>query len=124
LRLPLRERGAHVSEVQPSLWRLLRALYSVWRLRNPDLDTEVVHGLLARLAIQPTHALRRTGSRTPATTTPTASIGPVRRAPTRPSTPSPCSTATAQSTWSGRATSTPSRTTPCPAWPGKPAGRL
>ena len=57
LRLPLRERGAHVSEVQPSLWRLLRALYSVWRLRNPDLDTELVHGLLARLAVPPTYAL-------------------------------------------------------------------
>lgn len=44
-------------EVPPSPWRLLRALYSVWRLHNPDLDAEIVHGLLARLAVPPTYAL-------------------------------------------------------------------
>ena len=44
-------------EVPPSPWRLLRALYSVWRLRNPDLDAKVVHSLLARLAVPPTYVL-------------------------------------------------------------------
>jgi CRISPR-associated protein Csb2 len=53
--------GRHVNEgaveVPPSPWRVLRALYSVWKLRAPDLDEETVHGLLAQLAAPPTYVL-------------------------------------------------------------------
>ncbi|OPG09289.1 type I-U CRISPR-associated protein Csb2 [Microbispora sp. GKU 823] len=44
-------------ELPPSPWRLLRALYSVWQLRAPDLDAEVVGGLLARLAVPPSYLI-------------------------------------------------------------------
>lgn len=49
----------HVNEGQvelpPSPWRLLRALYAAWKTRVPDLDEEIVHGLLSRLAEPPTY---------------------------------------------------------------------
>jgi CRISPR-associated protein Csb2 len=41
-------------EVPPSPWRLLRTLYSVWRCRRPELAENVVHPLLADLAVPPT----------------------------------------------------------------------
>jgi CRISPR-associated protein Csb2 len=41
-------------ELPPSPWRLLRALYAVWRTRAPELDENTVHPLLARLAEPPT----------------------------------------------------------------------
>lgn len=44
-------------EIPPSPWRLLRALYSVWKLRLPDLDEDTVHGLLGQLALPPVYAL-------------------------------------------------------------------
>ncbi|CCK64988.1 Conserved CRISPR-associated protein of unknown function Csb2 [Mycobacterium canettii CIPT 140070017] len=40
-------------EVPPSPWRLLRALYAVWRCRCPDLPEDVVHPMLATLATPP-----------------------------------------------------------------------
>lgn len=41
-------------EVPPSPWRLLRALYSVWKLRLPHaLSEDVVHGVLTQLATEP-----------------------------------------------------------------------
>lgn len=46
-----------VVEVPPSPWRILRALYSVWKLRVPDLDADTVHGLLERLAVPPDYTL-------------------------------------------------------------------
>ena len=50
--------GRHVNEgeveLPPSPWRLLRALYSVWQTRVPELEREVVHPLLAVLARPPT----------------------------------------------------------------------
>lgn len=50
--------GRHVNqgevEIPPSPWRLLRALYSVWQTRAPDLDAPAVLGLLSRLAGPPT----------------------------------------------------------------------
>lgn len=49
----------HVNEGQvempPSPWRLLRALYAVWRTRVPDLADETVHALLGRLAEPPSY---------------------------------------------------------------------
>ncbi|GDY31828.1 type I-G CRISPR-associated protein Csb2 [Gandjariella thermophila] len=49
--------GRHVNEgaveLPPSPWRVLRALYAVWRTRAPELDAETVHRLLARLAEPP-----------------------------------------------------------------------
>lgn len=49
--------GAHVNEgrveLPPSPWRLLRALYSTWQLRRPDLPEANVVGLLNRLAAPP-----------------------------------------------------------------------
>lgn len=42
-----------VVEWPPSPWRLLRALYSVWKTRCDDLDGPLVEGLLARLATPP-----------------------------------------------------------------------
>jgi CRISPR-associated protein Csb2 len=57
--------GRHVNEgaveLPPSPWRLLRALYAVWRTRVPDLDEATVHGLLAELAPPPTFYLPRHG---------------------------------------------------------------
>ena len=44
-------------EIPPSPWRLLRALYSVWKLRAPDLDEDTVHALLGHLAQPPTYVL-------------------------------------------------------------------
>lgn len=44
-------------EWPPSPWRLLRALYAVWRDRAPDLDADVVTGLLADLAVPPVFLL-------------------------------------------------------------------
>lgn len=57
--------GRHVNEggveLPPSPWRLLRALYAVWRTRAPELDGEVVHALLARLAEPPVFHIPRHG---------------------------------------------------------------
>ncbi|MFD0692338.1 type I-G CRISPR-associated protein Csb2 [Actinomadura fibrosa] len=44
-------------ELPPSPWRILRALYSVWKLRAPDLDADTVHGLLHQLAVPPDYTL-------------------------------------------------------------------
>ncbi len=48
-------------DLPPSPWRLLRALYAVWRTRTPELDEDLVHGLLARLAVPPTFHVPRRG---------------------------------------------------------------
>ncbi len=48
-------------ELPPSPWRLLRALYAVWRTRVPELDEDTVHTLLARLAEPPTFHVPRYG---------------------------------------------------------------
>ncbi|MGH3933935.1 MAG: type I-G CRISPR-associated protein Csb2, partial [Pseudonocardiaceae bacterium] len=57
--------GRHVNEgaveLPPSPWRLLRALYAVWRTRAPELDEDAVHALLARLAEPPTFHVPRYG---------------------------------------------------------------
>ncbi len=57
--------GRHVNEgavdLPPSPWRVLRALYAVWRTRAPELDEDTVHGLLARLAEPPTFHVPRHG---------------------------------------------------------------
>ncbi|MGH3897654.1 MAG: type I-G CRISPR-associated protein Csb2 [Pseudonocardiaceae bacterium] len=57
--------GRHVNEgaveLPPSPWRLLRALYAVWRTRAPELDDGTVHALLARLAEPPTFHVPRHG---------------------------------------------------------------
>ncbi|WP_166355289.1 type I-G CRISPR-associated protein Csb2 [Phytoactinopolyspora limicola] len=51
--------GRHVNEgsveLPPSPWRLLRALYAVWKTRAPDLDAPTVIGLFGRLAEPPTY---------------------------------------------------------------------
>ncbi|POM24987.1 CRISPR-associated protein [Actinomadura rubteroloni] len=44
-------------ELPPSPWRILRALYSVWKLRIPDLKADVVHSLLTQLAVPPDYFL-------------------------------------------------------------------
>ncbi len=58
--------GQHVNEgaveLPPSPWRLLRALYAVWRTRVPELDEDTVHALLARLAEPPTFHVPRHGT--------------------------------------------------------------
>lgn len=46
-------------ELPPSPWRLLRALYAVWRTRAPELDDDTVHALLTRLAEPPTFYVPR-----------------------------------------------------------------
>ncbi|MGH3870241.1 MAG: type I-G CRISPR-associated protein Csb2 [Pseudonocardiaceae bacterium] len=53
----------HVNTVElpPSPWRLLRALYAVWRTRAPGLDEQTVGTLLARLAEPPTFHVPRFG---------------------------------------------------------------
>lgn len=57
--------GRHVNEgaveLPPSPWRLLRALYAVWRTRVPGLDETTVHELLTRLAEPPTAHVPRHG---------------------------------------------------------------
>ncbi|MGH3943228.1 MAG: type I-G CRISPR-associated protein Csb2 [Pseudonocardiaceae bacterium] len=57
--------GRHVNEgaveLPPSPWRLLRALYAVWRTRAPELAQDTVHELLARLAEPPTFHIPRHG---------------------------------------------------------------
>ncbi|GLY28096.1 type I-U CRISPR-associated protein Csb2 [Kineosporia sp. NBRC 101731] len=49
--------NAHVNEGQvelpPAPWRILRALYAVWKERQPQLNEQVVHELLAELADPP-----------------------------------------------------------------------
>lgn len=51
--------GHHVNEGQvelpPSPWRLLRALYAVWKTRVVDLDETLVHDTLSGLAAPPTY---------------------------------------------------------------------
>jgi CRISPR-associated protein Csb2 len=55
--------GRHVNEgaveLPPSVWRLLRALYAVWRTRAPELPESVVLPLLARLAEPPVFSVPR-----------------------------------------------------------------
>lgn len=46
-----------IAEWPPSPWRLLRALYSVWKTRCPDLPTEHVASLLTSLAEPPDYVL-------------------------------------------------------------------
>lgn len=41
----------------PSPWRILRALYASWRWHEPDLDEDLVHGLLSKLASAPRYQL-------------------------------------------------------------------
>ncbi|MGH4010012.1 MAG: type I-G CRISPR-associated protein Csb2 [Pseudonocardiaceae bacterium] len=57
--------GQHVNagavELPPSPWRLLRALYAVWRTRAPELDEHTGGTLLARLAEPPTFHVPRHG---------------------------------------------------------------
>ncbi len=48
-------------DLPPSPWRLLRALYAVWRTRVPQLDEDTVHELLATLAVPPTFYVPRHG---------------------------------------------------------------
>ncbi|MDQ2884340.1 MAG: type I-U CRISPR-associated protein Csb2 [Actinomycetota bacterium] len=48
-------------ELPPSPWRLLRALYAVWRTRIPELDEDLMHRLLATLAVPPTFYIPRHG---------------------------------------------------------------
>lgn len=53
--------GRHVNEATvewpPAPWRLLRALYSVWKCRVPDLDAAAMESLLSSLATLPTYVL-------------------------------------------------------------------
>lgn len=42
-------------ELPPSPWRVLRALYAVWKTRRPDLQADVAESLLRRLADPPTY---------------------------------------------------------------------
>ncbi|MGH3985374.1 MAG: type I-G CRISPR-associated protein Csb2 [Pseudonocardiaceae bacterium] len=51
--------NAGVVELPPSPWRLLRALYAVWRTRAPEVDEDTAHALLARLAEPPTFHVPR-----------------------------------------------------------------
>ncbi|WP_164990903.1 type I-U CRISPR-associated RAMP protein Csb1/Cas7u [Streptomyces sp. GZWMJZ-114] len=44
-------------ELPPSLWRILRALYSTWKGRCPDLDADQVHQVLTRLSSPPTYRI-------------------------------------------------------------------
>lgn len=46
-----------VPEWPPSPWRVLRALYSTWKCRLPDLPEDLVHGALSTLALPPTFRL-------------------------------------------------------------------
>lgn len=51
--------GTHVNEgrveLPPSPWRLLRALYSVWKTRTPELSEASVHAVLTKLGEPPTY---------------------------------------------------------------------
>lgn len=47
-------------EWPPSPWRLLRGLYATWRERAPELDADVVEGLLSALAQPPRYHLPST----------------------------------------------------------------
>lgn len=53
--------GHHVNEGvpewPPSPWRILRALYATWKLREPDLPEAHVHSLLAALSALPAYRL-------------------------------------------------------------------
>jgi len=53
--------GRHVNEGAvdwpPSPWRLLRALYAVWQFRAPELDRQLVEGVLGKLATPPSYDL-------------------------------------------------------------------
>lgn len=53
------ERSANEAEPEWPLssWRLLRALYSVWRFRCPDLEGDVIERLLGALAVAPSYRL-------------------------------------------------------------------
>lgn len=42
-------------DIPPSPWRVLRAIYAVWKTRAPHLDEPVVHSLLAKLWTPPTY---------------------------------------------------------------------
>lgn len=55
------ERSANEAQIEwpPSPWRLLRALYSVWRFRCPELDDAVVARVLGALAPPPDFHLPR-----------------------------------------------------------------
>lgn len=57
--------GRHVNEgaveLPPSPWRLLRALYAVWRTWVPEFDEDGMHALLVRLAEPPTFHVPRHG---------------------------------------------------------------
>ncbi|WP_433347601.1 type I-G CRISPR-associated protein Csb2 [Microtetraspora malaysiensis] len=44
-------------EIPPSPWRLLRALYSAWQMRAPDLEECVVRSLLSALAVPPSYRI-------------------------------------------------------------------
>lgn len=48
-----------VVEWPPSSWRLLRALYSTWRTRAPDIPADVVEAILGVLAEPPAYLLAR-----------------------------------------------------------------
>lgn len=53
--------GRHPNEGEvewpPSAWRLLRALYAVWKERAEELDADVANGLLTSLTGPPTYAV-------------------------------------------------------------------
>jgi len=53
--------GRHVNEGAvdwpPSPWRLLRALYATWQFRAPELDEQLVEGLLGKLGAPPSYDL-------------------------------------------------------------------
>lgn len=53
--------GRHVNEGvvewPPSPWRLLRALYAIWRTRAPELEDPLVEGTLRALGDPPTYVL-------------------------------------------------------------------
>ena len=53
------DRGANegIAEWPPAPWRLLRALYSSWKIHSPDLSSSVVEGLLSQLSDAPTYVL-------------------------------------------------------------------
>lgn len=53
--------GRHPNEGEvewpPSAWRMLRALFAVWKERAPELDAETVEGLLTSLTGPPTYSV-------------------------------------------------------------------
>ena len=44
-------------EWPPSPWRIMRALYSVWRYRAPDIPEDLIRGVLSRLSSPPEYLL-------------------------------------------------------------------